>query len=144
MENLSHDDDGHSSDWHSDDCEFARGDQAGNILIDQRRSASPHFPITGLEDLSSAMSQSTITHQDPASHTSAATNHSRVHADPATDTNRRTSSDIFPCRNPINPHMRSVETRLQTFADRATYWPAHRINATPRDIANAGFYYLGE
>ena len=144
MENLSSDDDGHSSDWHSEECELAGGDQTENVLIGQRRSDSPHSPITGLEDVSSAMSQSTSTRQNPASHTSAATNRPKVHADPATDTNRRTSSDIFPCRNPINPHMRSVETRLQTFADRASYWPAHHINATPRDIANAGFYYLGE
>ena len=144
MENLSSDDNGHFSDWHSDDCEFACGDQTGNVPVSLRRSVSPHSPITGLEDLSSAMPQSTTTHQNPASHTSAATNRRRVHADPATDMNHRTSSDIFPCRNPINPHMRSVETRLQTFADRAIYWPAHRINATPRDIANAGFYYLGE
>ena len=144
MENQSSDDDGHSSDWHSEDCEFARGDQTRNVPVSQRRTASPHSPITGLEDVSSAMSQSITIHQDPASHTSAATNRRRVDADPATDMNHRTSSDIFPCRNPINPHMRSVETRLQTFADRAIYWPAHRINATPRDIANAGFYYLGE
>ena len=144
MENLFIDDDGHSLDWHNKDCEFACGDQAENVPIGQRRSASPNSPITGLEDVSSAMSQSTTTHEDPASHTSEATNRPRVHADPAMDTNRRTSSDIFPCRNPINPHMKNVKTRLQTFADRASYWPGHRINATPRDIANAGFYYLGE
>ena len=49
----------------------------------------------------------------------------------------------FPCSNPINPHMRDRENRLQTFVDRATNWPAHRINATPREIVDAGFFYLG-
>ena len=144
MENLSCVDDAHSLDWHSQECEFANGDQAGNVPIGQRRSASPNYPITGERAMNYATSQSTTICHDPACHITETTNLPTVHADPATETNRRTSSDIFPCRNPINPHMRSVETRLQTFVDRATYWPAHRINATPRDIANAGFYYLGE
>ena len=50
----------------------------------------------------------------------------------------------FPCHHPINPHMCDRENRLQTFVDRATNWPAHRINATPREIVDAGFFYLGK
>ncbi|XP_076803086.1 uncharacterized protein LOC143447047 [Clavelina lepadiformis] len=50
---------------------------------------------------------------------------------------------LFPCSNPVNPHMRSKESRLQTFLDHSSSWPAHRIRATPRQIANAGMYYLG-
>ena len=50
----------------------------------------------------------------------------------------------FSCSYPINPHMRDDENRLQTFADRATNWPAHRINATPREIVDAGFFYSGK
>ena len=50
----------------------------------------------------------------------------------------------FPCHHPINPHMCDCENRLQTFVDQATNWPAHRINATPREIVDAGFFYLGK
>ena len=51
--------------------------------------------------------------------------------------------ETFPCNNPINPHMRSKEARLQTFLDNSTRWPAHRIRATPQQIVAAGMYYLG-
>ncbi|XP_076799944.1 baculoviral IAP repeat-containing protein 7-like isoform X2 [Clavelina lepadiformis] len=51
--------------------------------------------------------------------------------------------NLFPCSNPVNPHMRSEESRLQTFLDHSSSWPSHRIRATPRQIANAGMYYLG-
>ena len=34
--------------------------------------------------------------------------------------------------------------RIQTFLDHSFTWPAHRIRATPADIADAGMYYLGE
>ena len=54
------------------------------------------------------------------------------------------NAEIFPCSYPINPHMRDNDNRLQTFVDRATNWPAHRINATPREIVDAGFFYLGK
>ena len=52
--------------------------------------------------------------------------------------------DLFPCRFPINPHMRSEEARLQTFLDHSNTWPAFRISATPREIVEAGMYYLGK
>jgi len=40
--------------------------------------------------------------------------------------------------------MRNLETRLQTFRDRADIWPAHRIAATPEQMAQAGLYFLGK
>ena len=49
---------------------------------------------------------------------------------------------VFQCLQPINPHMRSTEMRIQTFLDNSSTWPAHR--ATPTEIADAGMYYLGE
>ncbi|XP_076805788.1 baculoviral IAP repeat-containing protein 7-A-like [Clavelina lepadiformis] len=52
-------------------------------------------------------------------------------------------SNLFPCSNPVNPHMRSEESRLQTFLDHSSSWPSHRIHATPRQISKAGMYYLG-
>ena len=53
------------------------------------------------------------------------------------------SLETFPCFHPVNPHMRSTEARLQTFIDNSSIWPAHRIRATPREIVDAGMYYLG-
>jgi len=37
--------------------------------------------------------------------------------------------------------MRNENTRFETFDHR---WPASQINAAPRDIARAGFFFLGE
>ena len=53
-------------------------------------------------------------------------------------------AQIFPCSNPVNPHMRSEAARLQTFRERSHTWPAHRIAATPEQMSQAGLYYLGE
>ncbi|XP_076810337.1 baculoviral IAP repeat-containing protein 7-B-like [Clavelina lepadiformis] len=39
--------------------------------------------------------------------------------------------------------MKSEKSRLQTFLDHSSSWPAHKIRAAPRKIANAGMYYLG-
>ena len=50
----------------------------------------------------------------------------------------------FKCLSPINPHMRNREMRIQIFLDHSSNWPAHRIRATPSDIADAGMYYLGD
>jgi len=52
--------------------------------------------------------------------------------------------ETFPCSNPVSPHMRNEAARLQTFRDRSDEWPAHRIAATPEQMARAGLYYLGE
>jgi len=51
---------------------------------------------------------------------------------------------IFSCSNSVNPHMRSKAARLQTFRDRSDEWPAHRIAATPEQMVQAGFFYLGK
>ena len=50
---------------------------------------------------------------------------------------------LFPCLHSVNPHMRSREARMQTFLDHSTVWPAHRIRASPQQIVDAGFFYLG-
>ena len=71
-------------------------------------------------------------------------NISSIGVDPLNESMPQANPEIYPCLHPINPHMRDSENRLQTFADRAANWPAHRINATPREIVEAGFYYLGE
>jgi len=60
------------------------------------------------------------------------------------DPNISTREATFPCNNPVNPHMREENARLQTFRDRIDHWPSHRIQATPQEIARAGLYYLGK
>jgi len=51
--------------------------------------------------------------------------------------------EMYPCMNPINPHMTTFEQRLQTFEENAVNWQRNNIRATMRDMANAGLYYLG-
>jgi len=50
---------------------------------------------------------------------------------------------MFPCNNPVNPHMRRLHSRLNTFDEHISAWPQHRLAATPQDMATAGLYYLG-
>ena len=33
--------------------------------------------------------------------------------------------NLFPCLNPVNPHMKSEKSRLQTFLDHSSSWPTH-------------------
>ena len=40
--------------------------------------------------------------------------------------------------------MQDYAARLQTLAQGINQWPGYRINASEKDIAQAGFYYLGE
>ena len=47
----------------------------------------------------------------------------------------------FPCLNPIHPHMENHKARLQTFA---YYWPSHKVKASVENIAEAGFFFVGE
>ena len=51
--------------------------------------------------------------------------------------------EMYPCMNPINPHMTTFEQRLLTFEENAVNWQRNNIRATMRDMANAGLYYLG-
>ena len=48
---------------------------------------------------------------------------------------------LFQCKHAINPHMRRIIDRHQSFTE---HWPSHRIEADTALLADAGFYYLGE
>ena len=50
---------------------------------------------------------------------------------------------LFQCKQPINPHMRRIVDRHQTFME-SENWPGERIEADPTLMADAGFYYLGD
>lgn len=47
----------------------------------------------------------------------------------------------YPCQYPSNPHMRNEDARLATFDQR---WPSGAVRASPAEIAQAGFYFLGK
>nr|XP_039257537.1 uncharacterized protein LOC120334150 [Styela clava] len=47
----------------------------------------------------------------------------------------------YPCRFPSNPHMRNEVARQATFDHR---WSVGRTAATPSEISQAGFFFLGE
>ena len=49
----------------------------------------------------------------------------------------------FPCKQPMNPLMRSIGNCYQMFI-KSENWPRERIAADPKLIADAGFYYLGD
>ena len=51
---------------------------------------------------------------------------------------------MFPCNNAYSPHMTSLESRLQTFIDRERNWSQVRVKATPKQMAEAGLFYLGD
>ena len=48
----------------------------------------------------------------------------------------------FSCVQPINPHMQCIADRLKTFHFTEN-WLNKKIQATPFERADAGFYYLG-
>ena len=54
---------------------------------------------------------------------------------------QRELQNNFSCLYPVNPHMRNEDSRFETFDHR---WPQNRVRATPRQIAKAGFFFLGE
>jgi len=51
---------------------------------------------------------------------------------------------MYPCDNAYSPHLTSLESRLQTFIDRERNWSKVRVKATPRQMAEAGLFYLGD
>ncbi|XP_076818304.1 baculoviral IAP repeat-containing protein 2-like [Clavelina lepadiformis] len=57
------------------------------------------------------------------------------------ETEQRELQSNFPCLYPVSPHMRNEDSRFETFDHR---WPQSRVRATPRQIAKAGFFFLGE
>ena len=61
---------------------------------------------------------------------------------PAGDLMRQNITSQFPCLFPVNPQMYKKLDRLQTFKV-PNIWP-HHIFATPNELTDAGFFYLGE
>ncbi|CAK8672492.1 unnamed protein product [Clavelina lepadiformis] len=57
------------------------------------------------------------------------------------ETEQRELQSNFQCLYPVSPHMRNEDSRFETFDHRL---PQSRVRATPRQIAKAGFFFLGE
>jgi len=131
VENWSQGDDPLSSHWHSSACQFTRGtdntNKPINMPLTQQLTQANINPITK-NTTSAPLNAGTF--QNISTATALPTFELLLH--------------MFPCLNPVNPHMRSKIARLQTFRDRSDKWPAHRIAATPEQLSQAGFYYLGE
>ncbi|CAK8686351.1 unnamed protein product [Clavelina lepadiformis] len=144
--------------WHRSNCDIISGTDTRNIPIASfikrpitasNSAGHSSHRLTAGEVLTSYVDHSeqrdNVTHNDVRiqnGNTSsfAATERLRITEEITTNQNL---TRLFPCSNPVNTHMRSEESRLQTFLDHSSSWPAHRIRATPRQIANAGMYYLG-
>jgi len=52
---------------------------------------------------------------------------------------QRERAQRFPCNNPRHPTMRRLESRLNTFRT----WPPFHTERPPREIAEAGFFFIG-
>ena len=53
------------------------------------------------------------------------------------------TSVLFRCKQPIISHMRRIVDRHRTFVE-SENWPRERIEADPKLLADARFYYLGD
>ena len=51
------------------------------------------------------------------------------------------TSSLFQCKHAINPHMRRIIDRHQSFTE---HCPSRRIEADTALLVDAGFYYLGK
>ncbi|CAK8686350.1 unnamed protein product [Clavelina lepadiformis] len=145
--------------WHRSNCDITNGSDTSNIpiasFINQSTTSSNSTGHSSTQTTAGEVQTSYVDHsqrhdnvthndvksQNGSTSSSAATERPRITEERTTNQNLKR---LFPCSNPVNPHMRSEESRLQTFLDHSSSWPAHRIRATPRQIANAGMYYLGE
>nr|XP_026695044.1 baculoviral IAP repeat-containing protein 2-like isoform X2 [Ciona intestinalis] len=160
--------------WHKPDCEFANGTDTTNVPLRRltegpsHRSISPpsnmETNISAGELLNSATvntSQQVETpnnlsvHQTPAAgplnqtatvhRPSPPTPSAIVQSTRATEPgNSFPGTSLFPCNDPLNPHMRSESARLQTYLDNIRNWPSQQVLATPQQLSKAGLFYLGE
>ena len=53
------------------------------------------------------------------------------------------SKTEFYCLQPVNPHLKKITDRLETF-HLSQNWPSERIQATPLKSTDASFYYFGD
>jgi len=168
VEQWNANDDPSAKKWHFLNCEFYTGVQqsnkpAGNRLrhLLHQTTSVPHSSNDhGREAVSTSSSSPTTSHQQltqthQRNHENASQLNANVvivnnHASQSSNltssgrnsqTPRMGANQIFACSNPVNPHMRSLESRLSTYR---SGWQASRVRATPKQLAETGLYFLGE
>ena len=165
VENWSPGDDPLSSHWHSTDCQFIRGTDNTNIPLgttfQNQRTHDTSTMLTTVARGSAILGEprtslpGTLTlgmprsrNDTPVTTALTSTNTASTSSNVAISQNINTANAshffeqliyMFPCSNPVNPHMGNETARLQTFRERSHIWPAHSIAATPEQI-----YCLGE
>ena len=118
-------DDPSSTKWHRPHCQMVQRKFYTNIPIFTLCKDKP---------------QSSLQTTNPAGQTKPQSQNRQQPHDPLSKTN---FTLMFPCSNPVNPHIRTHTARLSTFQDNINKWPQERLAATPGDMAKAGLYYLG-
>lgn len=61
--------------------------------------------------------------------------HNQIEADEAP------AVEEYPCRDPINPHMRAISNRIYSFHSQS--WNQDFMQATPEELAKAGLFFTG-
>jgi len=137
--------------WHEISCKFDRHNPEENDAISNIRDPSVHCgpPIT--RDRQSPPAQRVLwrspevtvstVRRRPAGQVLRGANACETNSG---GPNLNTLSVMYPCNNAHSPHLTSLQSRLQTFADRQRNWSQVRIRATAQQMAEAGLYYLGE
>ena len=126
VQDWTHQDDALSTKWHQLHCQFITKQFNTNVPICSA-SKGNHGPRL-----------QAIVHN-----ISTPTPNTQPHDIPPPVTPNQNLYHMFPCNNPVNPHMRQLQSRLKTFDEHISTWPQHRLTATPQDMATAGLYYLG-
>jgi len=173
VENWLAEDDPSSRTWHFLNCEFytgipARNKPLGNNLrtLVHQTSSLPHSSNTSSPVRNVSRTASAGPVPNPATYQSRSQDRRPNHSSPVhhlpntismsfnmTMTNHQPASpqhsslspeqlqQRYPCRHPINPHMRYLAGRLATYE---VGWQASRVRASPRELATAGLYFLGQ
>jgi len=144
-------DDPKSASWHYMECEFYTNLPRNNIPmgyhIGQSNLPSPSVyalprreRITNHTRRLSAESQFESARQTPAAieNSNEMGLTSNINALPS---NEVILKQLFPCLDPVNPHMRDFEVRLATFE---VGWPRSKTRASPKELAKSGMFCIGE
>ena len=126
IQDWTHQDDALSTEWHQSHCQFTTRQFYTNVPI-----------------CPSSIRNHEQYHQDIVQDTSIQSRRTHHQDVPPSVSPNQNLHYMFPCNNPVNPHMRSLQSRLTTFDEHISAWPQHRLASTPQDMATAGLYYLG-
>lgn len=144
-------DDPVAAQWHEVGCLYDRSDPAENIHVGEVRSRErPRGSVAQRERLRLQNNESGQRQQARAAgETCYKQVNSLIRPVVSQGAARRAGNGItlwvmFPCENPVNPHMASTLHRMQTFHDNLSRWNENNIRASASDMVEAGLYYLGQ